>query len=91
MLPTAEFESVNTMRKLIRLLSVLALLMAGGWSIASPGWEPLLAVVTAVGALAGTFLAPTSTKAASTQSQDVGTAGFGIQAGRDVNVHDIEK
>ena len=73
----------------IKLLSVVALIGSIGWVIASPGYEPALAVVGSISALISTFVVEKRNKRRAQQNQFVSKSSIGIQAGGDVNAGDI--
>lgn len=60
------------------------------WAYNRPGWDSICAALGALAALALTFAAQTSSREGG-QVQEMGTDSIGIQAGRDVNIHQIDK
>jgi hypothetical protein len=78
------------MRKLIRWLSGLAVVLAGVWLWNVHDWEPASTLLGTLIAFAATFKREKKSGTGGAQRQTV-ESGIGIQAGRDVNVRDIER
>lgn len=69
----------------VAVLAWLALLGSGAWMIASPGFEPALAVVASLSGVVAVFSRRKS-RTAPRQSQVVTGSSVGIQAGGDVSI-----
>lgn len=73
------------MRIILRILSVIALGIAGAWLYFDRSFEPALTTVVSISALISTFFFGNSQGKAN-QSQHVGDGSTGIQSGGDVNI-----
>jgi len=73
------------MRVILRILSIIALGIAGTWLYFDRSFEPALTTVVSISALISTFLVGNSPDKAS-QSQIVGDGSSGIQSGGDVSI-----
>ena len=73
----------------VKWLSALALLISVGWFIVDPGFEPGLSVVVSFSALISAFLIDKRRVRHTRQQLSVSRGGIGLQAGRDVNVSNI--
>lgn len=73
------------MRILLRVLSVIALGIAGTWLYFERSFEPALTTVVSISALISTFFIG-NPQSDDNQSQSVKEGSTGIQAGGDVNI-----
>lgn len=73
------------MRILLRILTVIAVGIAGTWLYFDRSFEPALTTVVSLSALISTFLFSCNGNDVG-QSQDIGNGSAGIQAGGDVNI-----
>ena len=69
-----------------RLLSLAALLGSIAWLVVMPGFEPALAVMSSLTALAATSHLANKKKKSLSQNQTVGKNSTGIQAGGNVTI-----
>ncbi len=74
---------------LLKILAIVAVIGSVAWVIASPGYEPALAVVVALGTLISLFIVEKKQSRAR-QQQTVSRSSIGIQGGRDVSIGDID-
>ena len=74
----------------IKLLSVAGLIGSIVWCFADPGYEPAIAIITSLSALAGSFCVERKRGQQESQNQVVSKNGFGIQAGGNVSTGDIK-
>lgn len=73
------------MQVILRILSIVALGIAGTWLYFDRSFEPALTTVVSLSALISTFFIGNSPDKAR-QSQVVGDGSSGIQSGGDVNI-----
>ncbi|MEI8603996.1 hypothetical protein [Pseudoalteromonas sp. B160] len=73
------------MRTIVRILSVVALGIAGTWLYFDRSFEPALTTVVSLSALITSFFLG-SPKSHEKQSQKLGDGSTGIQAGGNVNI-----
>lgn len=76
--------------KIIKFLSVLALIGSISWFIAAPDYEPGIAIVTSLSASVAVWFVDKQQKHQTNQNQTVAENAVGIQAGGDVNIGDIQ-
>jgi hypothetical protein len=72
----------------MKFLAAFALIGSITWVIASPGFEPALAVVGSLSTLVAMFVRD-KRKAQRTQQQSVSKSSVGVQAGGNVNIGDV--
>ena len=72
-----------------KLLSAAALFGSIAWCIAAPDYEPAIAIITSLSALATVFFVDRKRTPQEAQKQVVSQNGFGIQAGGNVTTGDI--
>ena len=72
------------------IASTLALLLALSWLIKSPDYDSAVAFVASVATLLSCFFLKRERKSED-QFQQVSGSSFGIQAGRDADVRDVNK
>lgn len=70
----------------LKVLAAISLLGAIAWVVFEPGFEPSLAVVGSISALAALFVADRKKRGESSQAQVVSSKSVGIQAGGDINI-----
>lgn len=73
----------------IRSLAVIALIGSIAWTIADPGYEPLITGVTSLSALIATFIVNRRAARCAAQRQSVSKGSIGVQAGGDVRIVNI--
>lgn len=76
---------------LIALLAILALIVSIAWLISYPGYEPALAVVTALSALIAVIVVQRKKRGLVKQQQKVSGSSVGVQAGRNVTIGRAEE
>lgn len=76
----------------VKVLAVMALLFSIAWFVDSPGYEPVLVIISSISALIIQFITEKKRKkkTSNRQSQSVSKSSVGIQAGGDVNVGNIK-
>lgn len=75
---------------MLRMLSALGLFGAIAWMIATPGYEPAIAIVASLSGLITSFVVGHRKGSPPVdQTQIVAQNGIGVQAGRDAVVRDI--
>lgn len=74
----------------LKFLAVIALLGSIAWFVADPGFEPGLAVVGSLSALASAFIVDKRRTRRAHQHQTVSQSSAGVQAGGDVSIGNIE-
>ena len=74
------------MKTLVRLVAFAALSIACAWAWQEPKFDSWAAAAGAAVVFLGLFFVPSASKP-SGQSQQTGSGGVGIQAGRDVRVN----
>lgn len=73
------------MKVILRFLSVMAAIVSAVWLYSDQSYEPALAMVVSLSALAAIFLR-TRNRGKANQTQTVDNGSSAIQAGRDVNI-----
>ena len=74
---------------IIMLLSGIAFIGSIAWFIATPGFEPGVAIAGSLATLITTWRESRKRKQKANQNQLIGKNGFGIQAGGSVTTGDI--
>lgn len=75
---------------LYKIVTTLALIVAAVWAFNKPGYDSIIAAIAAFGAFVFVFFVDQKNKSAG-HSQEIGSGGTGIQAGRDANNARINK
>lgn len=75
----------------LRASSAFAFILAVIWVIFRPGFDSAVAALGALAVLISAFLVTKMRAGRRPQSQDVSGGSIGIQAGRDANVHKINR
>lgn len=75
---------------IVKILLGLAFLGSCAWLFASPGYEPAIAVITALVAFIGAWLTDKKREQSGEQNQIVEKNSIGIQAGGNVSVGRIK-
>jgi hypothetical protein len=70
----------------LKLLGVIALLGSIAWTVLDPGFEPALAIVASMSALASAYIVEHRKARLTKQHQSVSKSSVGVQAGRDVRM-----
>lgn len=74
---------------LIKILSALAFVGSVFWLIANPDYEPAIVAITSLSSLLFLWVKDGKTRTIPSQNQSIAENGFGIQAGGDVNVGNV--
>lgn len=75
---------------IVKILLGLAFLGSCAWLFTAPGYEPSVAMVTALGAFIAAWLTDKKREKSGKQNQAVEKNSIGIQAGGNVSVESIE-
>jgi hypothetical protein len=75
---------------IIKVISVVSLVGSVAWLIHSPGYEPVIATLTAASATIAAFVVDKKRDLRASMSQSVGSGGFGIQAGGNITTGDVQ-
>lgn len=78
------------MRVAAVVASSIAALLALAWLINKPAYDSAVAFAAAIAALLASFFLKRETRTIG-QTQNVASSSIGIQAGRDANIHDINR
>lgn len=74
---------------IIKILAVIAFFGSIAWAIAAPDYESVIAMFTSLSTLIAAFVYQKKQVKNQTQKQSISENGFGLQAGGDLNVGNI--
>ena len=74
---------------IIKFLSVVALFGSIAWMVATPDYEPAIAIIASLSTLIANFIVEKRKDSSLNQRQEITGNGVGIQAGGDVTVGNI--
>lgn len=77
------------MKILLKCLAFIAFVLACGWTYKSPGYDSIIAAVTALLALLGLFIS--GKRSGGNLNQKIGDNSFGIQAGGNISIGKTDK
>lgn len=74
----------------LKFLAVAILVVSAVWFVKSPDFEPALAFLGSVSALASMFFVENRNEKRARQQQSVSQSSMGIQAGGDINISNTD-
>ena len=83
-----NFEGKNILL-IIKILSALAFICSIFWFIAEPDYEPAILAISSLSSFIFLWVKDKKTQSTPLQNQTVAENGFGVQAGGNVNIGNI--